>query len=83
MNRRQSQRASRHRRRAGEGTFLYVLSFAEAVRRRRRPPNKPDPQAPYPTPPRPRLFAEQRPLSLKPLALLAPAPTRARELEDA
>ncbi len=83
MNRRQARRGSRHKRGTGEAEFLYVLSFAEAVRRRRRPPGESRPQAPYPTPPRPRPLAEQRPLTLKPLATLAPGPAHTRELEDA
>lgn len=79
MTRRQSRRASRHRRRGGEGQFLYVLSFAEAVRRRRRPGRDPRPPLPAPTPPRPL----GGPLTLKPVATFAPAPARVRELEDA
>ena len=83
MIRRKVRRASRHRRRASEAEFLYVLSFAEAVRRRRRPPGKPRPQASGPTPPLPRPLAEQRPLTLKPVATLATGSARTRELEDA
>ena len=83
MNRRQARRGSRHRRQAGEAEFLYVLSFAEAARRRRRPPGEPRPQAHGPTPPRPRPLAEQRPLKMKPLATLARGPAGTRELEDA
>lgn len=74
MTRRQTRHASRHRRRGGEGQFLYVLSFAEAARRRRRPPGDPRPRPPAPTRP-------LRPLTLKPVATAAPA--RVRELEDA
>lgn len=81
MTRRQSQRASRNRRRGGEAEFLYVLSFAEAVRRRRRPPGEHRPQAPDPTPPRPSPVAELRPPKLKPVA--TPARAFTRELEDA
>jgi len=77
MTRRQSQRASRGRRRGDEGQFLYVLSFAEAVRRRRRPGRDPRPPQPAPTPPRPL----GGPLTLTPAVTSAPA--RTRELEDA
>ena len=83
MTRRQTRRASRHRRRGSAAGFLYVLSFAEAVRRRRRPPGETRPHAPAPTPPRPRPLAEQRPLTLKTVATLALGPARTREMEDA
>ena len=83
MIRRQTRRASRHRRRAGEAQFLYVLSFAEADRRRRRTPGEPRPKTPAPTPPRPGPLVGQRPLTNKPVAILAPCPARTRELEDA
>lgn len=83
MIKRKSRRVSCYRRRASEAEFLYVLSFAEAVRRRRRPPGEHRPQAPRPTQPRPRPLAEQRPLTLKRIATLAPSASRGRQLEDA
>ena len=83
MTRRQIRTASRHRRRAREAEFLYVLSFAEAVRRRRRPRPTLRPAQPAPVSPRP--LAGLRAVTAKPVATSAPvaAPARTRELEDA
>jgi hypothetical protein len=84
MTRRFCRVASRYGRCGAEGRFLYVLSFAEAVRRRRRRLDPRPPTLQPPTPPRPRPLAAMRPLSLKPVAHGAPRLTpRTPALEEA
>lgn len=77
MIRRPYRTTSRHRRRVGEVEFLYVLSFAEAVRRRRRP--RPSPHCPHLAPQTPRPFHGRRLLLARPTAVSTPA----RQREDA
>lgn len=76
----------RRGRRRGQPQFLYVISFADAARRRRRPGRDPDPFTPRPKPTRP--LASLRPLDLdaarKPdTATSATASLNAFELENA
>lgn len=81
MTRRQFRTTSRRRRPAREAELLFVLSFSEAVKRRRRPGGDARPQRSNPTLPRP--MTPARLLTPKPVATSAPAPAPTRELEDA
>jgi len=83
MNRRTKTARSRRRRSAEETEFLYVLSFSEAVRRRRRPgrtPRQPVSPPTFPTQP----FAPRTHTAIPTIApSLSATSTRKRELEDA
>lgn len=83
MIRRPHQKVSRRRRHARETEFVYVLSFAEAVQRRRK--RRPRPLDPRPAPLHPRPLLGSRLTIAEPIPKRPPAAssTRVRELEDA